>query len=56
MHDLLPTPPHSKKQQLSCSEQRKQYKAKLSYKREWEKKYLWVTYKDSNKGMFCTIY
>ena len=42
-HDLLPTPPHSKKQQLSSSEQRKQYKAKLSYRKEWEKKYPWVT-------------
>ena len=29
------TTSHSKKQQLSSSEQRKQYKAKLSYKREW---------------------
>ena len=55
-HDLLPTPPHSKKQQLSSSEQRKQYKAKLSYKREWEKKYSWVTCKDASKGMFCTIW
>ena len=54
-HDLLPTPPCSKKQQLSSSEQRRQYKAKLSYKREWEKKCPWVICKDSSKGMFCTI-
>ena len=39
----------------SSSEQIKQYKAKLSYKREWENKYPWVTCKDASIGMFCTI-
>ena len=50
-----PPPPHSKKQQLSSSEKIRQYKAKLSYKREWEKKYPWVTCQDASKGMFCTV-
>ncbi|KAI6654447.1 Zinc finger MYM-type protein 1-like [Oopsacas minuta] len=36
-HD--PTPLHSKKYHMSSSEQRKQYKANLSYKNEWEKIY-----------------
>lgn len=54
-HDLLSVPPHSKRQHLSASEKRKQYKAKLSYKREWEAKYPWVSCEDVNKGMFCTI-
>ena len=53
--DLLTIPPHSKKQHPSASEKRKLYKAKLSYKREWEKKYPWVSCKDASKGMFCTI-
>ena len=51
-----PPPPHSKKQQqLSSSEKRRQYKAMLSYKREWEKKYPSVTCQDASKGMFCTV-
>ena len=50
-----PPPPHSKKQQLSPSEKRRQYKAKLSYKRERGKKYPWVTCQDASKGMFCTV-
>lgn len=53
--DLLPVPPHSKKRHLSANEKRKQYKAKLSYKTEWEAKYPWVSCKDASKGTFCTI-
>ena len=49
-----PPPPHSKKQQqLSSSEKRRQYKAKLSHKREWEKKYPWVTCQMLAKG--CSV-
>ena len=40
--DPLPTASHAKKQHLSASEKRKQYNARLSYKRECEKKYPWV--------------
>ncbi|KAI6659401.1 Zinc finger protein [Oopsacas minuta] len=47
-HD--PTPPHSKKYHISSSEQRKQYKANLSYKNEWEKIYPWVICEDPRKG------
>ena len=54
-HDLLPIPPHSKIHKLSPSELRKRYKAQLSYKREWENKYPWVTCRDASIGMFCTI-
>ncbi len=36
-------PPQAKKQRLSASEKRRQYVACLSYKREWEKKYPWVS-------------
>lgn len=48
-------PPQAKKQKQSASEKRRQYVARLSYKREWEKKYPWVSCTDSNKGMFCTV-
>ena len=54
-HDLtttscVPSYTTSFQKAAAVSEQRKQYKAKPSYKREW------VTYKDPNKHMFCTIY
>ncbi len=48
-------PPRKKQcSQLTVSEKRKLYKAKLSYKKEWEKKYPWVFCDDPSKGMFCT--
>ena len=45
--------PQKKKQHLTPCEKKRSYKAKLSYKKEWEKKYLWVTCKDPSDGMFC---
>ena len=45
--------PPRKKQHLTASEKKKIYKARLSYKREWEKKYPWVTCRDPSEGMFC---
>lgn len=51
----VPASPSPKKQHLSASEKRKQYRAKLSYRPEWEKKYPWVSCTDVSKGMFCTI-
>ena len=38
---------------LTPCEKKRIYKAKLSYKKEWEKKYPWVTCKDPSDGMFC---
>jgi len=48
-------PPKAKKQKVSASEKRRQYDARLSYKKEWENKYPWVLCTDSDKGMFCKI-
>ena len=45
--------PQKKKQHLTPCEKKSIYKAKLSYKQEWEKKYAWVTCKDPSDGMFC---
>lgn len=50
--DVAEEPPRKKQcRQLTVSEKRKLYKAKLSYKKEWEKIYPWVFYDDP---MFCT--
>ena len=48
--------PQAKKCKPWASEKRRAYVARLSYKREWEKKYPWVFCYDSSKGMFCNIY
>ena len=42
-----------RKQHLISYEKKRIYKAKLSYKRKWEKKYAWVTCKVLSDGMFC---
>ena len=41
----------------SCSkaQKRKLYKARLSYKKEWEQKYPWVYCDDPKQGMFCKL-
>ena len=53
--DVAEEPPRKKQcSQLTVSEKRKLYKVKLSYKKEWEKKYPWVFCDDPSKGMFCT--
>lgn len=44
-----------KKRRLSMSENKKAYKARLTYKKEWEKKYPWVTCDDPSNGMFCKV-
>ena len=51
--DLIPAPPTSKKK--SANEERKQCRAKLSYKTEWESKHRWVSCTNLSKGMFCSI-
>ena len=43
-----------KKQHQSASEKRKVYKSKLSYEKEWESMYPWVTCELPNDGMFCS--
>ena len=45
--------PQKKKQHFTPCEKKRIYKEKLSYKKEWEKKYAWVTCKDPSDGMFC---
>ena len=47
--------PQRKKQHvgLTASEKKKIYKSKLSYKKEWGKRYPWVNCNDPSKGMFC---
>ena len=40
---------------LSAHQKKKCYKKKLSYKKVWEKLYLWVQCKDPIVGMFCTL-
>ena len=45
--------PQQKKQHLTAGERKKMYKSKLTFKKEWEKKYPWVTCTDASKGMFC---
>ena len=39
----------------ACSKKRKLYKARLSYKKEWEQKYPWVYCDDPKQGMFCKL-
>jgi len=51
----LEPPPQKKRKSLLASEKKKIYKAKLSYKKEWETKYPWIICKDPNEGMFCGI-
>ena len=43
-----------KKQHQSEGEKRKVYKSKLSYKKEWESMYPWVTCELPSDGMFCS--
>ena len=50
--------PPQKKQHVpvaSAKDKKKQYKANLSYKSDWEKQYPWVQCKDPKIGMFFTI-
>lgn len=49
--------PQKKKQHvgMTASEKKKLYKAKLTYKKEWEAKYPWVCCIDPSLGMFCGI-
>lgn len=49
----LEQPPQKRKKNLSAGE--KMYKAKLSYKREWEAKHPWIICKDPNEGISCGI-
>ena len=39
----------------SKAQKRKLYKARLSYKKEWEQKYPWVYCDDPKQGMFCKL-
>ena len=39
----------------SKAQKGKLYKARLSYKKEWEQKYPWVYCDDSKQGMFCKL-
>ena len=41
--------------EITASEKRKLYKAKLSYKKDWEERYPWLSCNDPSKGMFCSI-
>ena len=38
---------------VTASQKKKLYKAKLSYKKDWETKYPWVYCNDAREGMFC---
>ncbi len=49
--DLPPTNPPG----ISKAKQRKVYKARLSYKKQWEQTYPWVYCKDPSEGMFCKL-
>ena len=54
--DLLEPPTNS--EELVCgskAEQRKLYKFRLNYKKEWEQKYPWVYCNDVKEGMFCKL-
>ena len=48
--------PRRKKQHvdITASEKKKLYKAKLSYKKDWEERYPWLSCNDPSKGMFCS--
>ena len=48
-------PPAKRKKLSSLSEKKKQYKAKLSYKKAWEKNHPWLQCTNPQEGMFCTI-
>ena len=50
-----PEEPQRKKQHLTAGEKKKLYKANLSFKKEWEKKYPWVNCMNPTDGMFCAI-
>ena len=39
----------------SKAQKRKLYKARLSYKKDWEQKYPWVYCDDPKQGMFCKL-
>lgn len=39
----------------SKAQQRKVYKARLSYKKEWQQKYPWVYCNDPKQGMLCKL-
>ena len=39
----------------SKAQKRKLYKARLSYKKEWEQKYPWVYCDDPKQDMFCKL-
>ena len=39
----------------SKSQKKKIYKSRLSYKREWEQKYPWLSCTNVEEGMFCTF-
>ena len=54
LQHLVPLKPKSRSSQQARREGN-MYIARLSYKREWEKKYPWVSCTDSKKGMFCTV-
>ena len=45
----------SGKHSMSKSEKKKAYKAKLSYRKQWESKYPWVYCTDIAQGMFCKL-
>ena len=45
----------SKSGELSKSEKKKAYKAKLSYRKQWKAKYPWVYCTDASQGMFCKL-
>ena len=59
IHDGEHQKPQMKKQHLTPSEKKSSYKAKLSYKKEWEKEISlcpWGTCKHSCDGMLCETY
>ena len=39
----------------SKAQQKKVYKARLTYRKEWEEKYPWVYCNDPQEGMFCKL-
>lgn len=47
--------PAAEYQHLTAGEKRKLYKTNLIFKKEWEKKYPWVTCTNSTDGMFCAV-
>jgi hypothetical protein len=40
---------------MSKGEKKRAYKARLSYKSQWEQKYPWVYCSDVKQGMFCKL-